>query len=102
MANDAQAGPRSTSANTARRALLVVRFGPRRLSLAFAGMISKRKQWLHRQAAYNWLWPQITDLESAAVAGREGAAAAFVVAGITKIFSVLSYSTSSMRSHPGH
>jgi len=41
-------------------------------------------------SSYNWLW-QITDLESAAVARREGAAAAFVVAAITKIFSVLFY-----------
>jgi hypothetical protein len=36
-----------------------------------------------------WYWPDITDLESAATAGREGAAVAFVVAGITTIFAVL-------------
>jgi hypothetical protein len=39
--------------------------------------------------SHNWLWPDITDLESAAAAGREGAAVAFVVAGITTIFAVL-------------
>src|SRR6266581_1363779 len=41
--------------------------------------------------SHNWLWPDITDLESAAAAGREGAAVAFVVAGITAIFAVLAY-----------
>ena len=41
--------------------------------------------------SHNWLWPDITDLESAAAAGREGAAVAFVVAGITAVFAVLSY-----------
>src|SRR5947208_257280 len=37
----------------------------------------------------NWLWPEITDLESAAAAGRDGAAVAFVIAGITAVFAVL-------------
>ena len=39
--------------------------------------------------SYNWFWPDISNLESAAAAGRDGAAAAFVVAGITAIFAVL-------------
>jgi hypothetical protein len=39
----------------------------------------------------NWLWPAITDLESAAATGRDGAAVAFAVAGITAIFAVLAY-----------
>ena len=41
--------------------------------------------------SYNWFWPEITDLESAAAAGRDGAGVAFVVAWITAIFAVLSY-----------
>jgi hypothetical protein len=41
--------------------------------------------------SFNWLWPDITDLESAAAAGREGAAAAFVIAGLSAIFAVLAY-----------
>jgi hypothetical protein len=39
----------------------------------------------------NWLWPDVVDLESATAAGIEGTAAAFIVAGITTIFAVLSY-----------
>src|SRR5215467_12647059 len=41
--------------------------------------------------SHNWLWPEITDLESAAAAGREGAAVAFIVAGITAFFAALAY-----------
>ena len=39
----------------------------------------------------NWLWPEITDSESAAAAGRDGAAAAFAIAGITAVFAVLAF-----------
>jgi len=39
----------------------------------------------------NWLWPEITDSESAAAAGRDGAAAAFVIAGIAAVFAVLAF-----------
>jgi hypothetical protein len=41
--------------------------------------------------SFNWLWPDITDSEGAAAAGREGAAASFVIAGITAIFAVLAF-----------
>src|SRR2546427_13095021 len=34
-------------------------------------------------ASQNWLWPDITDLDSAASTARDGAVVAFVVAGIT-------------------
>jgi len=39
----------------------------------------------------NWLWPEINDSESAAAAGREGAAVAFAIAGITAVFAVLAF-----------
>jgi hypothetical protein len=41
--------------------------------------------------SHNWLWPDISDLERAAAAGKEGAAVAFIVAVITAIFAALAY-----------
>jgi hypothetical protein len=39
----------------------------------------------------NWLWPAITDLESATAAERDGAEAAFIVSGLTAIFALLAH-----------